>query len=273
MSIRIIADSSAGIPPEIAAELDITVLDLHITRDDAESEDAKGDPQGTSGLSSLELAAAYARQLERGGDEGIVALHLSKRLSSTWSAAVSASAVFDGTVRVVDTDSAGMSVGFAAIAAAAFARAGADLDGCVAAAEGALALSETWLYLPQLDDIRKSGRISATTAVLSAALLATKPILRVHDGKLELAIKTRTQKKAYAKLVEHVVERADGMPGFAAVQYAGDQESADTLKDMLEEALPDGSTVGVYPLGEAVTVHTGEGAIGLSVVFAAQRGD
>lgn len=269
MTIRIVTDSSGGIPPHIADELDITVLDLHITREEsADKDDAKGEVQGTSGLSSLELAAAYARQLERGGDEGLVALHLSKRLSSTWSAAVSASAVFDDTVRVIDTDAAGMSLGFAAIVAASFARAGADLDGCVAAAKGALALSETWLYLSQLDDIRKSGRISTTTAMLSAALLATKPILRVHDGKLELAIKTRTQKKAFSRLVDHVVARADGMPGYAAIQYAGDKDSAETLKELLSEALPEGSTVEVYPLDEVIMVHTGEGALGLSVFFA-----
>ncbi len=269
MTIRIITDSSAGIPPHIAEELEITVLDLHVTREESEDADSKkGETQGTSGLSALELAAAYARQLERCHDEGIVVLHLSKRLSSTWSAAVSASAVFDDTVRVIDTSAVGMSLGFAAIVAASFARSGADLGGCVNAAKGALALSETWLYLSQLDDIRKSGRISATTAVLSAALLATKPILRVHDGKLELAIKTRTQKKAFSKLVEHVVKRADGMPGYAAVQYAGDREGADVLKGMLEEALPEGSTVGVYPLDEVLTVHTGEGALGLSVFFA-----
>ena len=58
------------------------------------------------------------------------------------------------------------------------------------------------------------------------------------------------------------------MPGYAAVQYAGDREGADVLKGMLEEALPEGSTVGVYPLDEVLTVHTGEGALGLSVFFA-----
>lgn len=260
MPVRIVTDSSAGVPPELAEQLDITVLDLHVMNEP--DEDA-----ATSGLSSLELAAAYARQLERGGDDGVVALHLSKRLSSTWSAAVSASAVFDGTVKVVDTNSAGMAVGAAAMAAAAFARAGADLDGCVEAAEGALKLSETWLYLRQLDDMRKSGRISATTAVLSAALLATKPILHLSDGKLELAIKTRTQAKAFSKLVTHVATRAGGIPVFAAVQHGDDIDGANTLKDMLDDALPEGSTVAVYPLPDAVIPHTGEGAIGLSVVF------
>lgn len=260
MPVRIVTDSSAGIPPELAEEMEITVIDLHVMREEEEE-------TSTSGLSSLELAAAYARQLERGGDEGLVALHLSKKLSSTWSAAVSASAVFDGQVEVVDTDSAGMAVGAAAIVAAAFARAGADLEGCAAAAKGMLAQSETWLFLRQLDDMRKSGRVSTTTAMLSAALLATKPILRLTDGKLELAIKTRTQAKAFDKLVSHVVERADGEPVIAVVQHSGDTEAAESLRQLLIDALSNQSSVTVHSFQDVVTAHTGDGAIGLSVVY------
>ena len=116
MTVRVVVDSSAGLPAEVVRELDITVADMHVVE--------TGEEKGTSGLSSLELAACYARQLERGGDDGVVALHLSKALSSTWSAAVAASAVFPGTVRVVETDAAGMSVGAAAMAAATVAREG-----------------------------------------------------------------------------------------------------------------------------------------------------
>ena len=95
MAVRVITDSSACLPDTVADELDITVLDLHLMQN--------GEERTTSGLSSLELAAAYARQLERGGDQGVLALHITKELSSTWSAAVAASAVFvDGAVRVVD---------------------------------------------------------------------------------------------------------------------------------------------------------------------------
>ena len=88
MPVRVVTDTSAGLPEHVARDLGITVLDLHMVGDE--------DDKSTSGLSSLELAAAYARQLERGGDAGVVALHLSKDLSATWSAAVAASAVSHG---------------------------------------------------------------------------------------------------------------------------------------------------------------------------------
>lgn len=263
MTVRVVVDSSAGLPAEVVRELDITVADMHVV--------GTGEEKGTSGLSSLELAACYARQLERGGDDGVVALHLSKALSSTWSAAVAASAVFPGTVRVVETDAAGMSVGAAAMAAATVAREGGDLAACEAMAKSTLARAETWIYLHQLDDLRKSGRLPTGTAVLSAALLANKPILRMHDGKLELAGKTRTQSKAFAKLTELVVERAAREPVFAAIQHADAAEAAGQLGAMLEEGLPPGSRVMLEPLVDVLAVHTGPGAIGLSVVFSSQE--
>ncbi|AWB84501.1 DegV family protein [Corynebacterium liangguodongii] len=262
MAVRIVVDSSAGLPRDIVEKFDITVVDLHVMEEDSTS--------STSGLSAVELAACYARQLERGGDEGVVALHLAKGLSSTWSAAVTASAVFPGTVRVVDTDTAGMAIGAAAMAAASLARDGGSLDECEEIAAGTLASAETWVYLNQLDDLRKSGRLSAGTAVLSAALLATRPILHVTSGKLELAGKTRTQTKAFIKLTQLVQAQADGEPVFAAIQHADSPTAARSLENMLNEVLPAGSQVLVLPIAEAVAVHVGAGAIGLSAVFSSQ---
>ncbi|MCP1386884.1 DegV family protein [Corynebacterium sp. TA-R-1] len=264
MAVRVVVDSAAGLPREIAEELDITVIPLHVM--DGEGEES------TSGLTSLELTACYARQLERGGDDGVVALHLARSLSSTWSAAVTASAVFPGTVRVVDTDTAGMAIGAAAMAAATVAREGGDLDECEAMARSTMERSETWVYLQQLEGLRKSGRLSTGTA-LSATLLATKPILRINGGKLELAAKTRTQTKAFARLAEMIVERAEGQPVFAAVQHADAEDAAEHMASTLDEVLPQGSQVLVEPLVDVLAVHTGRGAVGVSVVFTTPPAD
>ncbi|RNE49626.1 DegV family protein [Corynebacterium alimapuense] len=263
MPVRIVTDSSASLSEDVIEELGITVVDLHVMEDEERHE------AFTSGLSALELTAAYARQLERGGDEGVLALHLSKNLSSTWSAAVQAAAVFpDNMVRVLDTGSVGMAIGAAAMAAAKLASQGKDLDTCQEMAIDTLERSSTWIYLHRIDEIRKSGRISATTAVLSAALLATKPIMQIKDGRLELVGKTRTQSKAFTKLVELVIERAHEDPVFIAIQHNEAEESAGDLRDMFEEVLPEGSSFMTMPMEETLSVHTGEGAVGVSAVFA-----
>ncbi|MDY3126569.1 MAG: DegV family protein [Corynebacterium sp.] len=258
MAVRVVTDSASGLPADIVSELEITVCDLHVM-----------DGETTSGLSALELAAAYGRQMERASDDGLVCIHLAKELSSTWSAGVTASGVFPpGQVRVVDSGSAGMALGAAAMSAARLAADGADVDECFEAAQDTLDRAKTWLYLDSLDDLRKSGRLSTGTA-LSTALLATKPIMAVVDGKIELVGRTRTQTKAFIKLVDLIASEADGKAVFVALQHHHAADNADKLRDLLEGALPAGSSFMVLPLNEVLAVHTGPGAIGVTAVFSA----
>lgn len=260
MAVRVITDSSSCLTDDVAEELGITVIDLHVMQ--------TGDDRTTSGLSSLELTAAYARQLERGGDEGVLALHISKELSSTWSASVTAAAIFDeGAVRIVDTGSLGMAVGAAAMAAAKIAKDGASLEECYDIAVDTLKRSETWIYLHRIDEIRRSGRISAATAVVSTAL-ANRPIMRVHDGRMEIAAKTRTQSKAFAKLVELAQIRAEGEPVFVAIAQNEAREAAKALEHLLQESLPEGSSFMFVDVDPTLAVHSGPGAVAVSAVFA-----
>lgn len=195
MTVHIVTDSSACLPAELTAQHNITVLDLH-TFDE-------GEDKTTAGLSALELTATYARLLERGGDDGVVAIHLSKELSATWSNAISAAGVFDGLVRIVDTNNIGMVLGYAAVQAAKAANNGADVAEVARVAQRTIAESSLWLYVHRLDNLRKGGRISAGQSLITTAL-AIKPIFQLTDGKLILAAKTRTQAKAMDKLVDTV---------------------------------------------------------------------
>ncbi|HBC7266211.1 TPA: DegV family protein [Corynebacterium striatum] len=265
MSVRIVTDSAAGLSQEVVEQLQIQVLDLHVM-------DTEGE-QSTSGLTSLELAAAYGRQMERANDAGVVAIHLSKELSSTWSAAVTASGVFPDTVKVIDSGSAGMVMGAAAMAAAKLAQEGASLEECHAAAVDTVKRGKTWVYLNSTEDLRRSGRLSATTAMLSTALLATKPIMSIVGGKLELVGKTRTQTKAFTKLVDLIASRADGDPVFVALQHNDAEEPAERLLELLEMALPEGSSFMLEELTDVLAVHAGPGAIGVSVVFSKETPD
>lgn len=257
MTVHVVTDSTACLPPALADEYGITVLDIHtrgqiptkgadapgvpedIADDEAGGKDAdtdaapedagsvgesgdtddaddpgdvaddsgtgdsgkqEEDAPTTAGLGPLELTAAYARLLERGGDEGVVALHLSRELSSTWTSATQAAGVFHGLVEVLDTRSAGMVLGQAAIAAAQASAAGGTLAECTAAAQHVLDGAEVWLYVHRLDAMARGGRLSTAQRLLSTAL-AIKPILHLAGGKIELAAKTRTQSKAMARLV------------------------------------------------------------------------
>ncbi len=195
MAVQIVTDSSCCLPEDLAKKAGITVLDLHV--------EGEGEEQTTASLSSLELAASYARLMERGGDAGVVALHLSKQLSATFANASVAAGVFEGKVRVLDSKNIGMVLGFAALRAAEAAREGADLDAVVAVAEESLKNSSLWLYVHELDVLRKGGRLSVGQALLTSTL-AIKPILQLAEGRLTLAAKTRTQVKAMDRVVKLV---------------------------------------------------------------------
>ncbi|WP_300612107.1 DegV family protein [Corynebacterium sp.] len=197
MTVHVITDSSSCLPRELADAAGVTVVDLYTSGQGAE--------KTTAGLGALELTANYARLLERSGDEGVVALHLSKELSSTWSNAVTAAGVLEGKVRVMDTNTAGMTLGYAALEAARVARAGGSLDEVADAADRVLSTATLWLYVHKIDSLRRGGRLSTARTLLTTAL-AIKPILKLADGELQLAAKTRTQAKAMAKLVEMASE-------------------------------------------------------------------
>lgn len=301
MAVQIVTDSSCCLPVELATKAGITVLDLHVEGEAAE--------RTTSSLSTLELTASYARLMERGGDAGVVALHLSKQLSATYANACVAAGVFDGQVKVLDTKNIGMVLGFAALSAAEAARGGADLDEVVAVAEESLKNSSLWLYVHQLDALRKGGRLSVGQALLTSTL-AIKPILQLAEGRLTLAAKTRTQAKAMdrvVKLVRRLVidEAVAGKGNPRDVQIAVHHSDAEDqavdlsvrLGAMVEElnqleapaeppeprphglrrqvrvetwqSLPQ-VEVSIVPLPKALELHVGQGALGVAATMRAR---
>lgn len=258
MSVRIVTDSTSCVPSDLAERLGITVLDIHVNHEEKDTT--------TAGLSALELVAAYARQLERGHDEGVLALHMSKEISSTWSAAVTAAGVFDeGAVRVVDTQAIGPGVGIACIVAAQRAAEGADLDACYDAALATLKQSALWFYVHKVDELRKSGRLS-TANVLYSATLAIRPILELREGRVEIAAKTRTQTKALSKLADLVIGFSGDEPvTVIAIQHEA-RESAQQVCEEIRQRLHPDSLVQTHRMDPALATHTGPGTIAISVV-------
>lgn len=256
--VQVVVDESACLDDDIARRHGITVVPLGLDEVDGE--------QTTSAIGPLTLCAAYARALERGGDSGVVALHLGKGLSATWSNAVTAAAVLER-VTVVDSTMVGAGMGAAAIAAAEKAAEGADLEECVAVAESVLARNRLWLYVPKLEPLRRGGRISTGQAVLSTAL-AIKPIVGIQDGALGLVAKCRTEAKVLDKLVDFAATEAAGRPAHVMLQHSGADERVEELHAMLSLALPEGSTFDVVDLPAAIAAHTGPQAFAVGMVVA-----
>lgn len=277
MSVVVVTDSSARLPADLLGQWDIRVVPLHVLVDGDDLRDGVDDmptdlyqrPQvSTAGASPAELARVYRAAFADSDEDGVVAVHLSTALSSTLGAAQHAAAEFAGAVRVVDSRSAGMGTGFAALAAARAARTGAELDEVVAQAESAASRVSACLVVQRLDNLRRSGRIGAAASWLGTAL-AVKPLLRLDDGKLVLAQRVRTSSKATAAMVEQVLETVGEQRAALAVQHVDNPAGAADVAATLAGALPACGPPIVTDLGPVLGVHLGPGAVGVVVALEA----
>jgi len=273
--VMVVTDSSARLAADAAAEWGIRVVPLHVLVDGRDLRDGVDEipvdlyqrKASTAGASPSELTAVYRAALADSDGDGVVAVHISTALSSTIGAAEHAARDFDGAVRVVDSKSAAMGTGFVALAAARAARRGADLDTVVAQAEATVPQVHAYLVVQRLENLRRSGRIGTAASWLGTAL-ALKPLLRIHDGKLELAARVRTTSKATMAMVEGVLAVVGEHRAGLAVHHVNNPEGAAQVAATLASALPGCRPALVTDLGPVLGVHLGPGAVG--VVLALQ---
>lgn len=275
MAVVVVTDSSASVDPATADRLGIRVVPLHVlvgTRQldegvDEMPPDVTADGITTSAASPGEVRAAYTAALAASDGDGVVGVHISRQLSATWDAARAAADELGAGVRVVDSRAAALGTGFAAIAAARLAAAGAGLDAAYAAAVDVSARCQCFIVVDSLDALRRGGRISTITALLGTALV-TKPLLHVEDGKLALREKVRTSSKALARLVETAVAAGVGGAGgpALAVQHYGAADRAELVAGQLRHRIPDLREQVVTEFGPTLAVHVGRGAVGVVVV-------
>ncbi|WP_415976554.1 DegV family protein [Rhodococcus sp. 077-4] len=282
MTVAVVTDSSSCLPVALAEKRGIALVPLHVLVDEIDHREGvdeipehstSGKPVTTAGASPGELTEVYAAALEHSRGAGVVALHISRGLSSTWEAARQAAAHVGSAVRVVDSASAGMGLGFAALAAAATAGRGADLDEVYRDAVAASTSTRCFIVVDRLDHLRRGGRIGTAAALLGTAL-AMKPVLHISDGKLVLREKTRTSSKALNKLVDAAVAAATEVgdeSGVAlAVHHMQCAERAEDVAAMLTSRIPQSTSIDVYPFGAVLGAHVGPGAVGV-VVAPARR--
>src|SRR6478736_4092311 len=214
MAVVVVTDSSSRLAPEDLERCGIRQVPLHILLDGKNFRDSVDDVPAdvhlrhatTAGATPAELTDAYREALKQSGGDGVVAVHISAALSSTYSSAVSVAREFGPAVRIVNSRSAAMGVGFVAMAAARQASAGADLNAVEAAARSAVPRGHAFIVVHRLDNLRRSGRIRRGASLLGSAL-SLKPLLCLDvDGRLVLGQRIRTATKAHAAMVDQIAE-------------------------------------------------------------------
>lgn len=274
--IAVVTDSTAYLPPELAAAHDLTVVPLTVViggregregieitpADVAQALVARRGTVTTSRPAPAEFEAVY-RQLHGAGADGIVSIHLSSKLSGTYEAAVLAAADSDGPIEVIDGRSAGMGFGFAAIAAAAAAARGASIDAVCDAARVAIDNTSVLFYVDSLEYLRRGGRIGAASAILGTAL-SVKPILHVSDGAIVVRDKVRTASRAIARMVDLAVEAAGDSDVDIAVHHLLAPERATQIEAAVVARLGDKVQLTyTSEIGAVVAAHVGPGLVSI----------
>ncbi|MEU7141222.1 DegV family protein [Nocardia sp. NPDC046473] len=275
MAVVVVTDSSASLPAELAAELDIAVVPLHVLIGDRAIRegvdpvdiDYASDTVTTSAASPGELRAVYEQAWELSDSDGVVAVHISRQLSGTWEAGRQAVRDMDAAdrVRLVDSLGAGLATGLPVLAAARRARAGAPLDIVYDTAVAASSRARTFILVNRTEQLRRGGRLSSAAAFFGSELV-TKPLLQIVEGRLELREKVRTRSKAFAKLVAAAVDAAGEDGAAVAVQHLGAEEAAHTVAAQLRDLIPGIHELIVAEFGPALGVHLGVGAVGVLVL-------
>lgn len=276
--VVVVTDSTAYLPDGLADELSVRVVPLQVVlggRSGAEGSEvtpaqvasalAAWVPVSTSRPTPAEFVAVYRAALA-GGAPGVVSLHLSRELSGTWdSARLAAAEVGAESVRVVDSRSAAMGLGFAVLAAAQAAAAGGGPEEVYAAAVGTAERTTTLFYVDTLEHLRRGGRIGAAQALLGTAL-SVKPILHVREGRIVPLEKVRTVSKGIARLEALAVAAADGGPADVAVHHLAAAQRAALLAERLRTRLPQVGQFYASEVGAVVGAHVGPGVLGVVVV-------
>jgi DegV family protein with EDD domain len=253
VAVTVVTDSSARLHPDELQRWGIRQVPLHVLIDGADL------------LDEVDQVEFYRQALADSGGGGVVAVHLSAALSSTFSSAVGAAREFGPSVRVVNSRSAAAGVGFVALAAARAAAGGDDLDAVEAAARAAVPRGHAFIVVHRLDNLRRSGRIGTAASWLGTAL-SLKPLLRLDvDGRLVLSQRIRTVSKAHAALVDAVAEVVGDRGATLAVHHVDNHDGAAEIGAALTTRLPQVNSLSITDMGPVLAVHVGGGAVGVCV--------
>lgn len=267
--VRIITDTTSGLPKELTAQLGIPVIPQYVIfgdrtyRDDTELDTQtfldllKGSKKlPKTAAPSPELYKPLFQQAVVKGDSVII-ITPSEKVSGTYNSAMTARDDFKGVdIRVIDSFTIAGNLGTLSLVAHEMARSGKSADEIELKIKSMLPQGRTFFLIDTLEYLQKGGRIGGARALLGE-LLQVKPILQIKDGQVAPYDQERTKKRALSKLIEIVTEqvKASVDPHLCVmhVEAEGDARSlASTFSSNLK--IP---YIPIYELPPAIVVHAG----------------
>lgn len=266
--IKIVTDSSVTIEPEVAKELDITIVPLSVIVDGVVYSDAdlaEGEflrlMQSSRNLpkTSQPPVGVFADVFEQLAEDGaqIISIHMSHALSGTVEAARQGATLANADVTVVDSSFTDQAMKFQVTEAAKLAKEGASLEEILAKIEEVKEKTELYIGLSTLENLVKGGRIGRVSGLISS-LLNIRVIMQMKDHQLEPIVKGRGAKTFKKWLDDLTASLQNKQVAEIGISYAGSPELALEMKESLQPYVK--KPISVLETGSIIQTHTGENA-------------
>lgn len=274
MSVRILVDSTANLPPELEKQVRMVPLTVHFG--DTEYLDgvtitpqafykklaAGGELPRTSQASPYRFSEAFEEAVEAG--DTVVAVILSSALSGTYQSAAIAAAEYPGKVFVVDSRNVAIGTGVLVAYAFRLLAQGLEAEAIAAALTEARERVQLMAVVDTLEYLHKGGRVSKAVAI-AGGMLAIKPIIGVtREGKIEMVAKARGNRQANAKMNSRAEELEIDFSMPVMIGYTG------TGKELMEKYIAEsGAFLGEHPYSTSIVsavvgTHAGPNAVALA---------
>ena len=266
--IKIVTDSSVTIEPEVAKELDITIVPLSVMVDGVVYSDAdlaEGEflrlMQSSRNLpkTSQPPVGVFADVFEQLAEDGaqIISIHMSHALSGTVEAARQGATLANADLTVVDSSFTDQAMKFQVTEAAKLAKEGASLEEILAKIEEVKEKTELYIGLSTLENLVKGGRIGRVSGLISS-LLNIRVIMQMKDHQLEPIVKGRGAKTFKRWLDDLTASLQNKQVAEIGISYAGSPELALEMKESLQPYVK--KPISVLETGSIIQTHTGENA-------------
>jgi len=274
MDIAIVTDSTSDIPGDLAERYSIHIVPNILVLNGQSLEDGKGlsrqefynlmpDMKSlptTATASPGEYMQLYEKLL-REGARYVLSVHASGRLSGIINSASAAAEAYGDQVRVFDSASVTLGLGFQVLMAAEAAVRGAAIDPLLALLDDLRKRARVIAMLDTLEYVRRSGRVSWARARLGN-LLHIKPFVELHEGVVYSLGETRTRKKGIEHLKKLLFDQ--GPLERLAILHTNAEADARRFLEEIEVNLP--APPLVVNVTTIIGTHVGPNGLGFAAV-------
>ncbi|MGF7186712.1 DegV family protein with EDD domain [Desulfitispora alkaliphila] len=278
MGIRIVTDSTAYLTSKQINDFNIQVVPLAVILENdnfregttySNSEFFDKLRNSTEAVTTSQPPAGdflkVYKEIHEEGDE-IISIHLSSELSGAFNNAKSTATLLpEAKISMFDSKSTISGLQAMTIHAAKAAKAGYSRAEIIKMLELMRDNATVLFLVDTLEYLKRGGRIGGAQALLGT-ILQIKPILHIHEGKIDVFEKVRTKQKALFRLKSVFTKfiEENGTKGlWVTIPQVDTLEEAKELRNELNDLYPE-LEINLQDVGPVIGAHVGPGSIGIS---------